>query len=155
MPAPYLQEFYSAARAAIGTVWDDVIPNGIWEDMQIEDVPLGDLPGPPYAVLQLDLEDAEWGGSNETYEGDLLIWRIDKSDQPGYVQRDRMTFLRDNLEALRDYLLNNEISSGQVLEVTRVAWDVRLEANQFFKATQRAAVAGVVVARVLVGNAAE
>lgn len=148
----YLQSFIDGLRASICIPWSEVADTGVWEDTQIEDVPFGDLLSPYVAILVNGLEEADWGADAQTYECLVEIWRFQPSQGEGYSAQFGATEVRAKLEILRDYLWTNELAVGQMLTIERLDWSSLLAPNVYFKSFERPFSAGMIAARMLVGE---
>lgn len=60
--------------------------------------------------------------------------------------------LRPKLEVARDDLLTNDLTFGQVLDVTALSWAATLPPNEIFLAKRMAHRAGKLVVKCLVGE---
>lgn len=152
----YLNTYVDGVRAIIAATWTDVESNGIFEDLEIADIPFDDLTK-PYASFRSSLSEGEdWGSSADSFEDELEIWRFQPSATEGYDGSFDGAALRTKLEALREALETaGYIGGGQVLSVTSVNWNANLPCNAYFKVAERPFVGGVVVARMLVGEVPE
>lgn len=141
-----LNAFVVALRAGIAAVWTDVVPNGIFEGGQAVDVAWEDY-AIPYAVMLVgDLErDDAWGMQNEVYHLEVRVIRVQSiygGDAP----------LRTNLGQLVNYLLANDLGTGEVMDVSEIRTGRAIAANELFVTKGYTQRAGQVTLHCIVGE---
>ena len=121
----YLETLYSALRTVISSQWTDVPTGGIWETEQVEMVPWERLV-PPYAVVVIpSMPLADWGLNSMLYNPQIDLYYV-------AAVTGGSSNLRAKLEGMRDYILSNDISTGQVLNVHSIGWGNDIPANVIF-----------------------
>jgi hypothetical protein len=123
----YLESSYAAIRAAAIAVWPDVASNGVWEEENIEMVPWDRLNIPLATIILGDATlSEEWSGiQGQAYTLPAELWYTATVEGDSHV-------IRAKLEAMRDYLIQDNITFGQVLDIPDISWSERLSPNELF-----------------------
>lgn len=149
-----LTPFHDAIRARIASTWADVLPNGIYRDLELaeftnlskkaEDAEL------PFAVFQhVGREGTEWGLTNRVTDGQLIVIRVAADSETFDQMLVKLQLLRDALYA------SGSITPGQCVNYPDVMERVNSPIlNSFFANTQRPYRAGGVMCRAIVGETA-
>jgi len=146
----YRGALLASLRAAIGTVWPEVVANGIVRTSQSARsavdgrVNAGQL---PCAAVEFQLEPVDdWGGDTKAEAGAVLVY---------YLATDALDVdaLEAKLEALSDYLwANDELTNGQVISNPLLVDPSNTPLMGYFLRTQRAFTTGVVSVPLVAGE---
>lgn len=141
----YLENLYSALRTRINATWTDVTANGIYEAEHVDLIPWADLT-PPYAVLTItEMPGGDWGMQNLTYQPMVEVWYV------GQVTGSSGS-IRAKLEAMRDDLRVNDLTTGQVIDITDLSWSDNLVPNNVFLSKGYMQRAGRLIAECVIGE---
>ena len=137
-------------RAAIGTVWPEVVENGIVRTSQSARSSVDQRVREdtfPFAAIEVLLTSTDdWGGDNLTEAGDLLVYYVaaDSTDEET---------IETKCEELRDYLWTTDaLSHAQVIAEPILPDPKNVSLMEYFLATQRPLTAGALSIQVVAGE---
>ncbi len=146
--ADMLNDLYAAIRTRIAAVWPDVATaaNGIWETDHVSKIPYETLQA-PYAVIVISdfPVSGDWGCGNSAFAPNVDIYRVVEVKGP-------LIALRTDLNNLRHDLLVNELTNGQVLDVTAIDTGKSLAPNEIFASKRMTHWSGKITAECLIGE---